>query len=108
MDIKTRVAARIKAIRNRRGLSQEALAALIDRSPDAISNLERGVSIPSYDTLDLLAKGLGVSLADLFVDEAGHDARRAEAMAKLTDAARQLDDRMLATAAEIVELLARS
>ncbi|TWB25722.1 hypothetical protein FBZ88_109119 [Nitrospirillum bahiense] len=29
-------------------------------------------------------------------------------MAKLTDAARQLDDRMLATAAEIVELLARS
>ncbi|MDG3439562.1 helix-turn-helix domain-containing protein [Nitrospirillum amazonense] len=97
---------RIKAIRNRRGLSQEALAALIDRSPDAISNLERGVSLPGYDTLDLLAQGLGVPLAEFFVDEKGDDPRRAEAMARLNDAARQLDNKMLATAAAIVELLA--
>ncbi|MEA1648413.1 helix-turn-helix transcriptional regulator [Nitrospirillum sp. BR 11164] len=105
MDVRTRVAMRIKAIRKRRGLSQEALAALIDRSPDAISNLERGVSTPAYDTLDLLAKGLGVPLAEFFVEE-GDDPRRTEAMARLNDAARQLDSRRLATAAAIVELLA--
>lgn len=104
MDVKARVATRIKAIRKRRGLSQEALAALIGRSPDAISNLERGVSSLPYDTLDLLAKGLDVPLSELFLEESG-DPSRAEAVARLTDAARQLDDQMLATAVAIVELL---
>jgi transcriptional regulator with XRE-family HTH domain len=105
MKIKKRVAMRIRAIRKRRGLSQEALADLIDRSPDAISNLERGVSVPSYETLEALAKGLKIPLADLFIDPESESEARTAVMARLTDAARQLDDRMLATAAGIVELL---
>jgi transcriptional regulator with XRE-family HTH domain len=105
MDVKNRVALRIKTIRKGRGLSQEDMAALINRSPDTISNLERGVSIPTYETLDELAKGLKVPLADFFLDEDTETAVRAEAMARLTDAARQLDDHMLATAAAIMEVL---
>jgi transcriptional regulator with XRE-family HTH domain len=106
MNVKKRIAMRIRAIRKRRGLSQEAVAALIDRSPDTISNLERALSIPTYETLDALAKGLKVPLADFFLDPETESAVRAEAMARLTDAARQLDDRTLKTAAEIVEVLA--
>lgn len=106
MDVKNRVAMRIKVIRKRRGLSQEDMAALINRSPDTISNLERGVSLPTYETLDELAKGLKVPLADFFLDDDTETAIRAEAMARLTDAARQLDDRTLHTAAAIVEVLA--
>ncbi len=106
MDVKERIALRIRAIRKRRGLSQEAMAALIDRSPDTISNLERALSIPTYETLDALAKGLKVPLADFFLDPDTETAVRAEAMARLTDAARQLDDRMLKTAAAIIEVLA--
>ncbi|MDE1150296.1 MAG: helix-turn-helix transcriptional regulator [Azospirillaceae bacterium] len=106
MDFKTRVAMRIRAIRKRRGLSQEALAGLIDRSPDAISNVERGISIPAYDTLEVLAKGLGVPLSELFAEDNENDPQRAAALARLNDAARSLDNRMLATAAAIVELLA--
>jgi transcriptional regulator with XRE-family HTH domain len=106
MDVKKRVAMRIRSIRKRRGLSQEAVAALIDRSPDTVSNLERAVSIPTYETLDALAKGLNVPLADFFLGPDGESAIRAEAMARLTDAARQLDDGLLKTAAAIVELLA--
>lgn len=106
MDVKKRIALRIRSIRKRRGLSQEEVAELIDRSPDAISNLERGVSVPTYETLDALAKGLKVPLADFFLDEESESPVRAEAMARLTDAARQLDDRMLKRAASIVEVLA--
>jgi transcriptional regulator with XRE-family HTH domain len=105
MDVKERIAMRIRSIRKRRGLSQEALAALIDRSPDTISNLERSISIPTYETLDALAKGLNVPLADFFLDGDDESAVRAEAMARLTDAARQLDDGMLKTAAAIMEVL---
>lgn len=106
MDVRTRVAMRIKALRKQRGLSQEALAELIDRSSDAISNMERGISIPAYDTLDLLAKGLGVSLADFFMEEGTDNPQRTKILARLNGAARQLDDSMLAKAAAIVELLA--
>ena len=109
MDIKKRVTLRIKAIRKRRGLTQEALAELIDRSPDTISNIERGFTLPSYDTLEILAKGLGVTLADLFADEEiSSDPKRIEAMARLTDAARQLDVNMLAAAATMIETLAEA
>lgn len=106
MDVKNRVALRIRTIRKRRGLSQEDMAALINRSPDTISNLERGVSVPTYETLDELAKGLKVPLADFFLDDEAETVARAEVMARLTDAARQLDDGMLATAAAIMEVLA--
>jgi transcriptional regulator with XRE-family HTH domain len=104
MDLKERLALRIKAIRKRRGLSQDALAKLIGRTPDVISNLERGVSALPYDTLESLAQKLDIPLSELFVEETG-DPHRAEAVARLTDAARQLDDKTLATAVAIVELL---
>lgn len=106
MDVKKRVALRVRAIRKRRGLSQEEMAALIDRSPDTISNLERALSIPTYETLDALARGLNVPLAEFFLDPEAESPARTEAMARLTDAARQLDDRTLRTAAAIVEVLA--
>ena len=106
MDVRDRIALRVRSIRKRRGLSQEDLAGLIGRSPDTISNLERGRSIPTYETLDELAKGLKVPLADLFLDPETESPVRAKAMARLTDAARQLDDRMLKAAAAIVEVLA--
>lgn len=83
-----------------------AVASLIDRSPDTISNLERSISIPTYQTLDALAKGLNIPPADFFLDADDESAVRAEAMAWLTDAARQLDDGMLKTAAAIIKVLA--
>ena len=62
--------------------------------------------LPTYETLDALAKGLNVSLADFFSEDDTQSVARAEAMARLTDAARQLDDQTLKTAAAIVEVLA--
>jgi len=99
------VALRIRTIRKRRGLSQEQMAGLIGRSPDTISNIERARSIPTYETLDALAKGLAVPLADFFLDPESETSERAEAMARLTDAARQLDSKTLKTAAALIEAL---
>lgn len=106
MDIRSRVALRIRTIRKSRGLTQEDLAAMIDRSVDAVSNMERGTSLASYDTLERLAIGLGVPLASFFAEPEDGPLRRTEIMERLIDAARSLDDEALAKAATLVEVLA--
>lgn len=106
MDIRSRVALRIRTIRKSRGLTQEDLAAMIDRSVDAVSNIERGTSLASYDTLERLSTGLNVPLADLFADAEDSTPRRTELIERLIDAARALDDEALDKAATIIEVLA--
>lgn len=61
-----RFGAHIKALRDARHLTQEALAERSDLSVDAIRRIERGAFSPSLNTVDGLAKGLDVSLASLF------------------------------------------
>lgn len=106
MDIRSRVALRIRTIRKSRGLTQEDLAAMIDRSVDAVSNIERGTSLAGYDTLERLAVGLSVPVASFFVEAEEGSSRRTELMERLIDAARSLDDETLTKAAGMVELLA--
>lgn len=106
MDIRNRVALRIRTIRKARGLTQEDLAEMIERSVDAVSNIERGVSLAGYDTLERLAEGLGVPIAEFFTEPEPGRATRTETMERLVDAARTLDDENLGKAATIVEVLA--
>jgi len=106
MDIKRRVALRIRTIRKARGLTQEDLASKIDRSVDTISAIERGVNLPTYDTLEKLAEGLGLPLAELFEQDAEDSPRRLRAMARLRDAAHTLPDDQLEKLAGMAEVLA--
>ena len=71
MDSKT-VGFRIKTIREKRGLTQEDLAALIDISPTHISVIERGLKIPRLDTFIAIANVLEVSADTLLVDVVEH------------------------------------
>lgn len=61
-----RLGARIRELRQRQGLSQEALAdrARIDRS--YMSGIERGVRNMSVLKLEKLAKALGVRVSEFF------------------------------------------
>ena len=59
------VGGRIKKLRVSLGLSQQALAERGDISVDAVGKVERGVYSPSLETLDRIAAGLAVPLADL-------------------------------------------
>jgi transcriptional regulator with XRE-family HTH domain len=61
-----KVAARIVELRQERGMSQRALATKAGINRVTLARLERAMHPPSLDTLDHLAKALGVKLADLF------------------------------------------
>lgn len=63
------LARRIRALRERRGLTQEDFAARCAISVSFASLLERGERSPSHETLVQVAAALGVSLAELFQDE---------------------------------------
>lgn len=56
---------RIAALRAEKGLSQSALARLVNTSQSAISQIESGERNPSFETIRQLAKALEVSAAHL-------------------------------------------
>lgn len=58
----------IREYRNRAHLSQEKLAELINRTPQFVGNIERGVSTPSVSTLMNLAVALKITPSELFSD----------------------------------------
>lgn len=64
--INDRIAANVRELRGRLGLSLEALADACGVSRSMISLVERGESSPTAVVLEKLATGLGVSLATLF------------------------------------------
>jgi transcriptional regulator with XRE-family HTH domain len=68
------LARRIRALRERRGLTQEDFAARCGISVSFASLLERGERSPSYETLLQVAAALELPLSELFRLEADDDA----------------------------------
>lgn len=90
-DIGKKFGARLRVIRKEKKLTQDQLGTLIDRSVDAISNLERGLSLPSFETLMRLSEQLDIPIKELFDFElAGQDENRAELMNRLQAIGRDL------------------
>ena len=67
MDQKA-IGRRIKAARERKGLTQEELAEEVDLSPMHVSVIERGVKLPKLETLINIANVLDVS-ADVLLQD---------------------------------------
>jgi transcriptional regulator with XRE-family HTH domain len=59
---------RVRALRNERELTQEQLCEAAGLSLDAVSRIEHGTRVPTLDTIERLAKGLGVSVSSLIAD----------------------------------------
>jgi transcriptional regulator with XRE-family HTH domain len=53
----------VRTCREQRGLSQESLAELAGLSRSFLSEIERGASVPSLETLQKLADALGEKLS---------------------------------------------
>jgi len=110
MKLRDRVSLRIKTIRKRRGLTQDQLAERIGRTGDAISQLERGRSLPSFETLERLALALDVPIQDFF--DAGKikgvkgEAQHVKLMAVLVDVARKMTEKELQVAVQVIEAMA--
>ena len=47
-------------------MTQERFAEVLEMSVDFLSLIERGISAPSFETLERIAKRLKLSVADLF------------------------------------------
>lgn len=107
MSLKLRVGGRLREIRKSRGLTQERLAERIDRSVDAVSALERGLALPSFETLEKLADALNVPVRDFFDVEEDVSEVRVRMLTRLMMHARALSDTDLELAVEQVALLAR-
>lgn len=60
-EINIQIGEQIKSAREKSGLTQEQFAELIDKTPQFISDLERGVSGISIETLRLICEKLCVS-----------------------------------------------
>ena len=67
MDLSA-IGSRIKVARERKYLTQEDLAAIVDLSPTHISVIERGVKPPKLATLVAIANALDVSADTLLQD----------------------------------------
>lgn len=80
IDLDRRLGARLKGLRQSRGLTLDQLAERSGVSRAMISRVERGESSPTAALLDRLCAGLGVLLSALFREEAqgGPLARRSE------------------------------
>lgn len=73
MDLKA-VGKRIKAAREQKGLTQEALAELVNLSPMHVSVIERGFKPTKVDTFCNIANALDVSADTLLQDVIDHSA----------------------------------
>ena len=82
---------RIAALRKQAGLSQEALAAQLNVSRQAIGKWEADASLPGLDNLQELARALGVSCDELLTGEKRPSA--ADQPAPLAGAAPSLEGR---------------
>ena len=66
LDLRPAFGSRIKQLRTGLNLSQEALAHRAGVHWTYLSDLERGRQTPTLDLVNRLARGLGVTLAELF------------------------------------------
>ena len=110
MSLKRRVGHRIKLARLRRGLSQEDLAEHLDRSVAAVSNIERGRTLPSFVTLERLARALDIPVRDFFdfgPEADDNNPKRSRLVTELVEATRHLSDADLEVALELVQALHR-
>ena len=88
--IKSYLANQLRLFRRQAKLTQEELAAKINRTGEAISNIERGKSIPSVETLVDLSEMLSVPLRDFFPTGTLDDAISKNRMALEAEAATML------------------
>ena len=103
-DLKTQVAALIRASRTGHGMTQEDLADRANLSVQSISALENAKYLPALDTLVTLIEILGLDVSDLLSASKLPENRLAQE-ARAKSLLRRLDDDLLMVAIRQVETL---
>ncbi|MDE2516803.1 MAG: helix-turn-helix transcriptional regulator [Rhodospirillales bacterium] len=109
-DIDARIAARLRGLRQARGLSLDGLAAAAGVSRAMLSRIERGESSATAHLLNRIAAGLATTLSDLLAEPPAAPARlrRLAEQSEWVDPASQYRRRAISppgTALEVVEVV---
>lgn len=65
-ELRTKFGRRLRHLRRDKDLTQEQLAEAVGISVEFLSNIERGINAPSFDTLEKLAGILNTPVPELF------------------------------------------
>lgn len=60
-----RLGRNVSRLRKEAALTQEELAQRIGVEPETVSRMERGATVPSLSTVEMIAEALGIRLGDL-------------------------------------------
>ena len=71
--LKDKFGKNLRAIRLKRGMTQEQFAEALSVSVDFLSLVERGRNAPSFETLERLSKRLKLPVAVFFTFDGDHD-----------------------------------
>ena len=105
--MKRKIGLKIKSIRKRTKITQEVLAERCGLSIEAISNIERGINYPHFETLVQIANILDCSLSDILDDDTrifGNKKRIEDETALIADI-KKLPDEKISMLIKIIEAL---
>lgn len=107
-DLKYELGVRVRLHRHKARLTQEELGARIERTAETISNIERGRSLPTMQTLALIADILAIPIREFFSSSPTSEASalRTELEARLSMAASSMPTSVLEIAVQQTEALA--
>ncbi len=107
MAIKKQVGLRIRELRDAAEMTQDELAAKIDKTTQTVGGFERGAFGPSIETIELLSDALNVAPAMFFPMSKGkrRPSKKDKAMAAIIAAASHLSSDDLETLRVIAEAL---
>ncbi|WP_426313810.1 helix-turn-helix domain-containing protein [Methylobacterium fujisawaense] len=90
-ELNRTIGLRVKRSREAAGLTQEKLAELIDRSKEAVSNIERGVSLPGLDTIQTICEVTNVPMNSI-IDDTSESSANSDLRARLNATFSNLSD----------------
>lgn len=107
-ELKSHIAAIVRAARKAKGITQEELAGRIKRTPESLSNVERGNALPSIETLICLCQELQIDPNSIFRTQ-GNLEKRSQNEQRLAEEIQQivlnLDEEALTLAKAQLEAL---
>lgn len=68
MELKDKLAIKVRSLRKQHDMTQKELAVKIGRSHDVVSSIERGQTVPTLDILEAVSEAFDITLSDLFLD----------------------------------------
>jgi transcriptional regulator with XRE-family HTH domain len=105
MDLKSAFGANVRNFRRSINITQEALAERVDVSIETIGKIERGVSAPSFETVERIAVALDINPLVLFgaSGEAIPGGERGKALGRIQATLSNMNDEQLSRASKMLE-----